>query len=382
MVKCGIDRIGEFSHLFRGKRLGMVTSAAAVTADLRPAYVSFHEQFPLRCLFSPEHGLHGRFGNGQTVTEDPVDLRTEAAVISLFGNWEAKSIPSEWMDRLDAVVYDIQDLGTRFYTYIATMIRVLEDCANAGKELIILDRPAVLGGEILEGALLDERYRSFVGPYSLPVRYGLTVGELARMVNSEQRLNCRLSVVPCEGWIRNQMFPEYGSCWVKPSGAISDFETALLYPGICLFEGTTLSEGRGTPDPFRQIGAPFVDGQDLCREMNDQHLPGVMFEPSVFCPVSSKYQGQRCEGVFLKVTDPASFRSVRTAVTLLYKLLDRYPDKIGFPSGRKSPERHIRFLAGCDALDARRLPTAQLLEVWERDCEEFGRRKENYHIYP
>ena len=382
MVKCGIDRIGAYDHLFRGKRLGMVTSVSGVTADGLPGYQAFHEQFPLSCIFSPEHGLHATFGNGEDVTEEPIEPHTGAVLVSLFGNWTAKSIPDEWLRQLDAVVYDIQDLGTRFYTFITTMIRVLEDCAGAGKELIILDRPAVLGGEIAEGCLLEPRYQSFIGPYSLPIRYGLTVGELARMVNAEKNLNCRLHVVPCEGWNRSQMFPEYAQRWVSPSSAISDFETALLYPGMCLFEGTNLSEGRGTGRAFRLVGAPFIDGQRLCREMEALALPGVSFEAAEFRPASSKYRDEICGGVSIRITDAAAFRTVRTGVSLLYKILELYPGMVEFPPSRWSPEPHIRFLAGCDSLDNTRPPLDQLLRDWERDCEAFRTRKIKYHIYP
>lgn len=382
MAIYGIDRIQEFAHLFRGKRLGMVTSATAVAGDGRPAYVAFHEKFPLRCLFSPEHGLHARFGNGEEVREDPIDPATGAAVVSLFGNWEAKSIPAHWLGQLDAVVYDIQDLGTRFYTFITILIRVMEDCAGAGVDLIILDRPAILGGRITEGCLLDERYQSFIGPYSLPIRYGLTAGELAQMVNDEKNLNCRLHVVPCGGWRRGQMFPDYGEQWVAPSGAIRNFETALLYPGMCLFESTSLSEGRGTGRPFRLVGAPFIDGQRLCREMQAMELPGVEFEPVNFCPESSKFKGEACGGVALRVTDPAAFRTVRTGVSLLYKILELYPGLVEFRPAPWSPEPHIRFLSGCDRLDGPRPPLEQLLKDWERDCEDFRLRKTKYHIYP
>lgn len=381
MVKCGIDRLGEYASLFRGKRLGMVTSVSGVTSDGRPGYLAFHKQFPLSCIFSPEHGLHANFGNGQDVTEAPVEPQTGAALVSLFGNWTAKSIPEEWINRLDAVVYDIQDLGTRFYTFITTMIRVLEDCAGAGKELIILDRPAVLGGGIVEGCLLEDRYQSFIGPYRLPIRYGLTVGELARMVNSERNLNCKLHVVPCAGWERSRMFPAYGDRWVSPSGAISDFETALLYPGMCLFEGTSLSEGRGTGRAFRLVGAPFIDGQLLCREMDALQLPGIAFEAAQFCPTASKFKGELCGGVSLRITDPEAFRTVRTGVSLLYKILELYPGLVEFPTSPWSPEPHIRFLAGCDALDGSRPPLDQLLENWERDCTAFRERKIKYHIY-
>ena len=381
MVQCGIDRIDQYAPLFRGKRLGMVTSVSGVTRELRPSYLAFHEQYPLSCLFSPEHGLYAQFGNGEDVREEPVEPETGAAVVSLFGNWTAKHIPDHWLRQLDGIVYDIQDLGTRFYTFITTMIQVMEDCAGAGLEFIVLDRPAVLGGDVVEGCLLEPQYQSFIGPYSLPIRYGLTVGELARMVNEERNLNCRLHVVPCQGWKRSQMFPDYGTQWVKPSGAIGDFETALLYPGMCLFEGTSLSEGRGTGRAFRLVGAPFVDGQRLSREMQALQLPGVAFEPVEFCPESSKYKGERCQGVSLRITDPSVFRTVRTGASLLYKILELYPGMVSFPPSAWSPDPHIRFLAGCDRLDGHRPELARLLEDWDRDCEMFGERKRNYHIY-
>ncbi len=381
MVKCGIDRLGEYSNLFRGKRLGMVTSVSGVTADGRPSYLAFHEQFPLSCIFSPEHGLHANFGNGENVTETAVEPQTGAALVSLFGNWTAKSIPDHWISRLDAVVYDIQDLGTRFYTFITTMIRVLEDCAGAGKEMIILDRPAVLGGRIVEGGMLESRYQSFIGPYNLPIRYGLTVGELAWMVNAERNLNCKLHVVPCAGWERSQMFPAYGDRWVSPSGAISNFDTALLYPGMCLFEGTNLSEGRGTGRAFQLVGAPFIDGQRLRREMDALQLPGIAFEAAQFCPASSKFKGETCSGVSLRITDAEAFRTVRTGVSLLYKILELHPGLVEFPPSHWSAEPHIRFLSGCDTLDGPRPPLDQLLENWERDCTAFRERKIKYQIY-
>lgn len=381
MIRNGIDCICFHKDLFYGKRLGMVTSSTATALDRRPSYIVFHEQFPLRFLFSPEHGLHARFANGEQVSEDPVDPVTGAAVVSLFGDWTAKPIPSRILDQLDAVVYDIQDLGTRFYTFITTMIQAMKDCATAGKEFIILDRPALLGGETVEGGLLDPAYKSFIGPYSLPVRYGLTAGELARMVNDEQKLGCRLRIVPCRGWKRSQLFSDPELPWVNPSSAISDFETALLYPGMCLFEGTNLSEGRGTGRPFRLTGAPFVDGALLSREMNALALPGVSFEPLTFTPVSSKYRGIVCQGVHLHITDPAAFLSVRTGISLLFKILEHWKDHVHFPPAAWSDTPMISYLTGCDALEGTIPPLDRLLEQWDQESEAFRQRKTRYHIY-
>lgn len=382
VIQCGIDRIQQYQSFFRGRRLGMVTSASVLDATLRPSYLAFHEQFPLECIFTPEHGLSGTFGNWETVTEDPVEPKTGAALVSLYGNHAAKPVPQEWLDKLDAIVYDIQDLGTRFYTYIATMIQVMEDCARAGLEFIILDRPALLGGKILEGGLLQPAYRSFIGPYTLPIRYGLTVGELANMVNDEQKLGCNLRIIPCAGWRRDQMFPDFGSTWVKPSGAIRDFETALLYPGMCLFEATNLSEGRGAGRTFRLIGAPFVDGKLLSGKMNVLGLPGVRFSPAEFTPVSSKFKDRLCRGVEIRITDRNCFRSVLTGIALLRKILELYPEQVTFQSSTFGDCPHIHYLSGCDLFQAPFPSTEEIWKVWERECETFRIKKENYHLYP
>ena len=381
-IQCGIDRVPEYRALFRGRRLGMVTAACAVDSVLCPSYLAFHRQFPLECIFTPEHGLSGTFGNWETVTESPVEPQTGAARVSLYGDHAAKPVPQEWLDKLGAIVYDIQDLGVRFYTYIATMIQVMEDCARAGVEFIILDRPALLGGEILEGSLLREEYRSFVGPHPLPIRYGLTVGELAGMVNEERKLGCKLRVIPCAGWRRDRMFPDFGRTWVKPSGAIRDFEIALLYPGMCLFEATNLSEGRGTGRTFRLIGAPFVDGDLLSGEMNALGLPGVEFFPAEFTPASSKFQDQICRGVELRVADRTVFRSVLTGICLLRKNLELYPEQVLFRPSAFGDGPHIHYLTGCDVFSGSVPGVREIWGRWESECAAFRARKEKYHIYP
>lgn len=381
-IQCGIDRIPEYRVLFQGRHLGMVTSASAVDAGLRPSYLAFHEQFPLECIFTPEHGLSGTFGNWETVMESPVEPQTGAALVSLYGNHAANPVPQEWLDKLDAIVYDIQDLGIRFYTYIATMIQVMEDCAGTGVEFIVLDRPALLGGQILEGGVLQPEYRCFIGPHPLPIRYGLTVGELAAMVNEERKLGCKLRVVPCAGWKRDQMFPDFGRTWVKPSGAIRDFETALLYPGLCLLEATNLSEGRGTGQTFRLIGAPFVDGALLSGEMNALGLPGVEFTPAEFTPASSKFRDELCAGVRVQVTDRTAFRSVLTGISLLSKLLELYPERVVFRPSAFGEGPHIHYLTGCDAF-CQPYPGAQeIWKRWEAECEAFRNQKVKYHLYP
>lgn len=385
MVQCGIDRIDEFEALFRGKKLGMVTSVSGVTQGLRPSYLAVHERWPLTALFGPEHGMYGKADAGEAVDGVQLDAQTGVPVYSLYGGDEGRHMPPEVLEGLDAVLYDIQDLGVRFYTFIATLIGVLEDCAAAGKEVIVLDRPAPLGGVTVEGGLLDMDYTSFVGPYPLCIRYGLTAGELAGMVNAERKLGCRLTVVPCAGWQRGQLFSETGNLWMAPSLAMPRFGTALLYPGTCLFEGTNVSEGRGTACPFEIIGAPFLDAVWLAREMNAKNLPGVVFTAAYFTPSASKWKGEACEGVQLHISDAHALRPVRTGLTLLYTIREQWPEQFAWRErgAATGPSRFISLLTGCGAFehDDAIPPLDGLLAQWDAESKAFARRKEKYHLY-
>lgn len=327
--------------------------------------------------------MYGKADAGEAVDGVQTDAQTGVPVYSLYGGEEGRHMPPEVLEQLDAVIYDIQDLGVRFYTFIATLIGVLEDCAAADREVIVLDRPAPLSGVTVEGGLLDMAYTSFVGPYPLCIRYGLTAGELAGMVNAERKLGCRLTVVPCKGWQRGQLFSETGNLWMAPSLAIPHFETALLYPGTCLFEGTNLSEGRGTACPFELVGAPFIDGVRLAREMNACNLPGVVFTAAYFTPSASKWKGEACEGVQLHITDAHALRPVRTGLTLLYAIRTRWPQHFAWHERAGVPSRFISLLTGCGAFerDDAIPPLEQLLSQWESESEAFAQRKAAYHLY-
>ena len=382
MVKCGIDRIGEFGALFRGKRLGMVTSVSGVTLDLRPGYVKFHEVYPLVCLFGPEHGMYGKDGAGEDVDDVARDSATGLPVYSLYGGEEGRHIAPERLETLDAVVYDIQDLGTRFYTFISTLLYVMEDCAAAGRELIVLDRPAPLDGVTVEGGLLEPEYRSFVGAYPLCIRYGLTAGELACMVNAEQKLGCRLTVVPCTGWERTRLFSETGNLWMMPSMGIPHFSTALVYPGTCLFEGTNVSEGRGTACPFEMIGAPFVDAEDLCRELDALALPGLAVTPAYFTPTASKHAGTLCGGVHLHVMHAAALRPTELGLRLLALVRDMYPKDFALlPPVRADGRPFISLLAGHRELERPGWDAETLIARARRECAAFAERRRPYLLY-
>lgn len=379
MVKNGIDCVAQYRKAFQGKRLGLVTSISGVNNRLRSSIEVLHKEFGLTALFAPEHGVRGNLGAGDLV-EDAFDPYTNLPVYSLYRK-DSKKLTAEMLESVDAVIYDIQDLGVRYYTYISTMLHTMEACAAAQKELIILDRLNPLGDKA-EGNCLKSGYESFIGSYPLCMRYGLTVGELAGMVNTERKLGCRLTVIPCEGWIRTSLFPDTGNIWMMPSPNMPRFETALLYPGTCLFEGTNLSEGRGTAAPFEMIGASFVNAIHLVTAMNAKYLKGVLFSPAYFRPSASKFQGEECEGVHIHVTDPEQLQAAETGLELLYTIREMYGEQFAYLSPLKEGSRSpIELLFGSDELLKGTIDKDELIEEYRLDSEAFSERKKAYHIY-
>lgn len=379
MVKNGIDCIGDYSKLFSGKRLGMITSVSGVDVRLQSSIQILHNQYGLSALFGPEHGVRGDKAAGEMV-DTYNDPHTGVPVYSLYRK-DSKRLTPEMLAGVDAVVYDIQDLGVRFYTFISTLIYAMEDCAANGKELIVLDRLDPLGGDVVEGNLLEPEYSSFVGAYPLPMRYGLTAGELATMVNHAQGIGCNLTVVPCQGWKRSQLFSDTGNLWMMPSLGIPRFDTAVIYAGTCIFEGTNLSEGRGTSCPFEIIGAPYIDGYQLSHHMNDKGLPGVLFTPAYFTPSTSKHSGVACQGVHLHVTDAHAYQSVRTGTALLYAVRSLYAQDFAFlPPVREGGRSFIQLLGGGDAYQQIEDEQA-LLKSFEADSANFAVYKQKFQLY-
>jgi len=378
MIRNGIDCIDNYAHLFEGKRLGLITSPTGLTAELESTIRVLHEKFELAALFSPEHGVRGDRQAGALV-DDYADPLTGAPVYSLYRG-DSKRLTPEMLDAVDMVVYDIQDVGVRYYTFIYTMLYAMEDCAKAGKPFVVLDRINPLDGATVEGNVLLPEYRSFVGNYSLCVRYGMTAGEVATMVNAETGLNAQLSVVRCEGWEREMLFPETGRIWVPPSLGIPRFETALLYSGTCLFEGTNVSEGRGTTSPFEIVGAPFVRAEELAEEMNRKRLPGVRFRPVYFKPTFSKHEGELCAGVQLHVTDFRALRPLETGVRLMYELKRRHEQFAFLPPVRENGRPFIDLLGG-DRAYRDETDEEALLERFREESRVFSERKQAYHLY-
>jgi uncharacterized protein YbbC (DUF1343 family) len=375
----GIDRIGRHEGLFRGKRLGLITAPTGLGADFRSTIDILHEKFELAALFSPEHGVRGDLAAGALV-DTYVDEATGVPVYSLYRK-DSKRLTPEMLDAVDMVVYDIQDIGTRYYTFIYTMLYALEDCAAAGKPFVVLDRPNPLDGVTVEGNVLKPGFESFVGNYPLAMRYGLTAGEVATMANEEKGLGAELHVVPCEGWEREMRFPAGGGVWIAPSMGIPRYETALLYPGTCLFEGTNVSEGRGTTAPFEMIGAPFVDADRLAAELNAKGLPGVYFRPTYFKPTFSKHQGELCRGVYVHVLDGEALRPVELGLTMLFAMRKLFPEFAFLPPVREGGRPFIDLLCGESGVRELEGDPRGLIDRFAEESEAFRERKRAFHLY-
>jgi len=329
MIRLGLEVLLENQKpLLQYRRAGLVTHPAAVTADLWGAAAALQAAgVNVTALFGPEHGLRGTTADGIEVA-NALDERTGLPVFSLYGT--NKEPTAEMLAGVDVLLFDMQDVGVRFYTYLSTLVYVLRGAAKAGKAVIVLDRPNPITGALVEGPGVEPGFESFVGIIPIPLRHGLTLGELARWVNARQQPQAELSVVAMRGWQRAQWFDQTGRVWVSTSPAMPHLSTATVYPGTCLLEGTTFSEGRGTALPFEILGAPGVDGWALAARLNSLHLPGVIFRPTEFTPMSSKHHGQECAGVQLHVTDRSSFRPFSAGLHVLAACRRVAPEQFAF----------------------------------------------------
>ena len=379
MLLFGADRIAEYRHFFTG-RVALLTGPSGRTRDNRSTIDELKELCDLQLLLAPEHGVRGDKAAGALFT-DQIDEESGLIVRSLYTK-ESKRLSRENLSRFDTLVYDIADVGCRYYTFISTLRYCIEDCAAAGKRLVVLDRPNPLGDRV-EGGLLDMECSSFVGSYPLPVCYGLSCGELAMMMNAELQAGCDLKIVPCAGLTRNMTFRDWDHYWVMPSLGIPRFETALLYPGACLIEGTTLSEGRGTADPFAIIGAPYIRAEEFCRAFNGLGCPGVTATPVYFTPTTSKHQGTLCGGIHLHIVEEKLLKPVELGVKLLDLLRRMYPaDFQLLPPFREGGKPFLSLLAGHREFENPHWDLNVILTRYEEESEAFRLRKAPYEIYP
>jgi uncharacterized protein YbbC (DUF1343 family) len=366
----GADRLEAAEPYLRGARLALLTNSSGVNKKGVPTYLTLAEKYDLRLLIAPEHGLKTNLQDGRWGAEGRDD-ETGALVFNL------KSKENEGLDELlqgvDVAVYDIQDVGARFYTYLTNLNDMLRRCAKLNIPLIVLDRINPISGASVQGVLLDEeKYSSTIGEYSIVTRYGLTIGEYARYINAEKKIGCRVEVVGCEGWRRDMYADATDLLWVNPSPNIPSVTSAINYIGTCIFEATNVSEGRGTTRPFDLVGAPFVNGRKLCDEMNSLKLDGVVFRRAYFTPQFNKYAGEVCEGVELHVTDREAYDPILTAINL-YRYMRRYPEFTCRENGLCLRFGSDFLLGDADAENYQAISTS--------DCRVFRQKTSKFLLY-
>lgn len=371
-VLCGIDRESDFKTLVEGKRTALLTAASGVNKAGIPTYRILADMSDLRLLFAPEHGLTSAMQDGAFSHEDGVLHPETGARLYDITALKGERLPN-LLREVDVAVYDIQDVGARFYTYLCNLTQLMRAAREAGKPVLVLDRPNPIANTVCEGLILDEtHFSSFVGEYAIPTRYGLTVGEYARFVNAEKGIQCDLHVLPCIGWKPTLYYDETDLLWVNPSPNIPSVNAAINYIGSCIYEATNLSEGRGTTRPFDWIGAPFVDEKKLLTDMNALCLPGVVFRAMSFTPMFNKHAGILCHGVELHITDRDAYRPFETMLHM-FRHFKKYPE---FEMKRNG----LALRLGQDILCEDYSPTRVLSESRE-NLESYCENVEKYRIY-
>jgi uncharacterized protein YbbC (DUF1343 family) len=380
-VKTGLDRVSEYKELFQGKRLGIIANHTAYDRNGRFIVDVFREipGVKLVALFSPEHGFWGIAPDAEKIDSQNHPVYN-LPVYSLYGKTQKPT--KDMLRNVDVLVFDIQDIGARFYTYIYTMSLAMEAAAENGKTFVVLDRPNPINGTCVEGNILEPAQASFVGLYPIPVRHGMTAGELARMFNGQGwlagHIKAKLVVVPMEGWRRSMWYDQTGLRFIKTSPNMPDLETAAIYPGLCLLEGTNVSEGRGTAMPFRQFGAPWINSKRLAERLNALNLPAMRFEPTRFTPTSSKFKGQTCNGVRIVVADRNNLKPYLSGIKIVNEIFRLYPDDFQWRAS------HFDRLCGTSTIRKAIVNGAsidELREKWQPDLTSFRKIRDKYLIY-
>lgn len=387
-MRLGLERIlDDHLHLIKGCRTGLIVHPASIDSRYKHAADLFHNrpEIKLTALFGPQHGIRGETQDNMIEWEGFHDSRTGVPVYSLYG--ETRIPTDEAMSRLDVLVFDVQDVGTRVYTFIYTMALAMQACARTKKRMVVLDRPNPIGGEAVEGNVLDPAYASFVGMYPIPMRHGMTVAELARMFNEEFAIGCELEVVPMQGWSRSHWWDQTGLDWILPSPNMPTLDTATVYPGTVIFEGTMVSEGRGTTRPFELIGAPYIDPYLLTDSLNDLKLPGVYFRPAYFQPTFHKHCGKLCGALQLHVTDRKVFKPYLSAIAILHAIHNFYPAELEWkqpPYEYVEDKLPIDVIFGTDQIRKQIEQGVSLHEIeaaWSEPLAEFMERRAKYLLY-
>ncbi len=386
-VMTGLDRfLLHPPDRIRGRRLGLLCNPASVDAGLNHASKLIHKRFPgrLKALFSPQHGFHAEKQDNMIESEPFMDPALKIPVFSLYHR--TRKPTRAMMDEIDVLLIDLQDVGTRVYTFIYTISYCLEAARESDKPVIILDRPNPVGGLQIEGNVLSRDCASFVGRFPIPMRHGLTVGEISRMFNREFEIHCDLTVIPMSHWKRSMYWPDTGLLWIPPSPNLPTPLSCMVYPGQVLFEGTNLSEGRGTTLPFEQFGAPFLDIEAVLAE-TEEKIKGAVLRPVHFEPTSGKWQGQVCRGFHIHVTDREEYNAYLSSLILLQAIIRRHPEDFRF----KPPPYEYEFerlpmdlILGSRSL-RERLSGPDFYQDLPAECQdglnEFKALQERYRLY-
>jgi uncharacterized protein YbbC (DUF1343 family) len=375
--KLGVEvLLEEEKDLIVGKRVGLITNPTGVDQELNSIVDLLYNDpdVELTALYGPEHGVRGNAQAGEYV-EFYIDDQTGLPVYSLYG--PTRKPTPEMLENIDVLIFDIQDVGTRFYTYIYTMAYAMEAAEENDIPFIVLDRPNPLGGKKVEGPVLDPDYASFVGNYPIPLRHGMTVGELATLFNKEFGIGADLTVVPMKGWKRDMYYDETPLQFVLPSPNMPTLDTALVYPGAALIEGTNVSEGRGTTKPFELIGAPFMNSSELAAELNALNLPGVQFRAASFTPSISKHQGKLSHGIQIHITDRDAYLPIETGLHIVKTIYDMYPEDVTITN-------FFNNLIGNGWVREAIMNGESVEEIskqWKKDLKDFHKIRKKYLIY-
>ncbi len=380
-VRTGLDNVHSHASLFSGKRVGIVTNHTACNRQGRHIVEVFRAMpgVEVTALFGPEHGIYGLAEAGVKVADEKDD-RFGIPVFSLYGKTAKPT--TEMLKDVDVLVFDIQDIGARFYTYIYTMAYAMEAAAENRKTFVVLDRPNPINGVTVQGNILEKDFATFVGLYPIPARHGMTVGELARMFNDQGWLKhgvkANLTVVPIQGWRRDMWYDRTGLKFIKPSPNMPNLKTATVYPGLCLLEGTNISEGRGTNKPFLQFGAPWIDSKKLVNNLNRLNLRGIRFEPVSFTPTSSKHKGQLCRGAEIIITDRNRLSPYSAGIQIVNTLYKMYPDRFEWR------QRHFDRLCGTSSIRNTIIAGKIIDELktgWQDKLGAFLKIRKHYLLY-
>jgi len=373
-VQTGLDVLEaeKFTPL-RGKHIGLITNHTGLDYQERTTInvLAHAPGVQVVALFSPEHGIAGHSDEKFSSTKD---ASTGLPIFSLYGDHLRPT--DEMLNGIDALVFDVQDAGVRFYTYTSTMAYCMEEAAKRNIAFYVLDRPNPLNGDIVEGPMLDADKTAFVAYYPLPIRYGLTIGELAQFLNTENHINVKLHVIPMKNWHRNYFFESTGLKWIPPSPNLRTLKGSLLYPGLEILQNAGVSVGRGTESPFEEFGAPWINGEEVAAVLNAKSLPGVHFVNQPFIPVSGLYAGQHCGGVGVRVTDRFALRSMRVGLEIAAALHKKYPDHFDFTK--------LLFLLGNDSTIQQLqsgTPVSEIIAGWNKDLTAFDQIRRRYFLY-